>query len=194
MSLTVEKCLQAWTNSLRQLNFKADIVFFGDSLIYYGEFASVFPDKVVCNLGLRGDTIQGMIDRVEQVKLLKPHKVFLMSGINDVASLSLELFEKRFESLLRVLMEQLHDADIIVQSLLPVNDVEFKISCTNEQIIERNTIIQSIARREGLLFLDLFTLYAEGGILPIDDTIDGIHLLPEAYKKWKSILLTNSNS
>ncbi len=194
MSLTVEKCLQAWTNSLRQLNFKADIVFFGDSLIYYGEFASVFPDKVVCNLGLRGDTIQGMIDRVEQVKLLKPHKVFLMSGINDVASLSLELFEKRFESLLRVLMEQLHDADIIVQSLLPVNDVEFKISCTNEQIIERNTIIQSIAKREGLLFLDLFTLYAEGGILPIDDTIDGIHLLPEAYKKWKSILLTNSNS
>ena len=28
MSLTIEKCLQAWTNTLRQLNAKADIVFF----------------------------------------------------------------------------------------------------------------------------------------------------------------------
>ena len=62
MGLTVEKCLQAWTNSLRQMNVKADIVFFGDSLTYYGDFASIFPAKVVCNLGLRGDTIQGMID------------------------------------------------------------------------------------------------------------------------------------
>jgi len=46
MSVTVEKCLQAWTNSLRQMNAKADIVFFGDSLTYYGNFASVFPNKV----------------------------------------------------------------------------------------------------------------------------------------------------
>ena len=57
MSVTIEKCLQAWTNSFRQLSAKADIVFFGDSLIYHGDFASVFPDKVVCNLGLRGDTL-----------------------------------------------------------------------------------------------------------------------------------------
>ena len=64
MGLTVEKCLQAWTNSLKQMNAKADIVFFGDSLIYYGDFTSVFPDKVVCNLGLRGDSLQGMIDKV----------------------------------------------------------------------------------------------------------------------------------
>jgi len=34
MSEAVEKCLQAWTNSLKQMNTKADIVFFGDSLIY----------------------------------------------------------------------------------------------------------------------------------------------------------------
>ena len=57
MSLTVEKCLQAWTNSLKQMNAKADIAFFGDSLTYYGDFALVILDKVVCNLGLRGNTI-----------------------------------------------------------------------------------------------------------------------------------------
>lgn len=94
MGLTFEKCLQAWTNSLRYMNAKADIVFFGDSLTYYGDFSSVFSDKVVCNLGLRGDTIQGMIDRVEQVALLEPKVVFLMGGINDVGLLSSNDFEK----------------------------------------------------------------------------------------------------
>ena len=77
MSLTVEKCLQAWTNSLKQMNSKADIVFFGDSLTYYGDFSSVYPDKVVCNLGLRGDTIRGMISRIEQVRVLLQRKYFL---------------------------------------------------------------------------------------------------------------------
>lgn len=74
MGLTVEKCLQAWTNSLKQMNARADIVFLGHSIIYYGDFASVFPDKVVRNFGLRGDTIQGLIDRVELVKILAPKR------------------------------------------------------------------------------------------------------------------------
>lgn len=39
MALTIEKCLQAWTNSLRQMNANSDIAFFGDSLTYYGDFA-----------------------------------------------------------------------------------------------------------------------------------------------------------
>ena len=193
MSLTVDKCLQAWTNSLKQMNAKADIVFLGDSLTYNGDFSDVFPDRVVCNLGLRGDTIQGLTNRIIQVKLLNPKKVFLMTGINDIASLTPAQFERQFNELIRVLIEQVQNVEVVVQSLLPVNDIEFKISCNNEQIINRNTIIRNIASKKGLLFLDLFTLYVKGGILPIDETIDGIHLLPEAYQKWKSELSSYRN-
>lgn len=194
MSLTVEKCLQAWTNSIRQMNAKADIVFFGDSLTYYGHFSSVFPDKVVCNLGLRGDTIQGLIDRVEQVTMLGPLKVFVMTGINDIASLTPELFERQYDALIRSLIEQLDDVEIIVESLLPVNDISFQICCNNAQIIERNAIINDIAIENKVSFIDLFSLYAKGGVLPIDETIDGIHLLPEAYGKWENVLTSYSNT
>ena len=38
------------------------------------------PSKVVCNLGLRGDTVQRMIQRVEQVSMMEPESVFLMAG------------------------------------------------------------------------------------------------------------------
>lgn len=72
MGLTVEKCLHAWTNSLKQLNAKDDIVFLGDSQSYNGVFASVFPEKVVCNLGRCGDTILGVIGRAEQMKIMEP--------------------------------------------------------------------------------------------------------------------------
>ena len=193
MSVTVEKCLQAWTNSLRQMNAKADIVFFGDSLTYYGDFASVFPDKVVCNLGLCGDTIQGMIDRVEHVRMLEPKQVFLMAGINDVAICSVESFGKQYKALVLKLKEQLPSASIVIQSMLPVNDRDFSISCNNEQILECNIIIKSIASEYQLQHLDLYSVYSIMGFLPKTLTKDGIHLLSKSYYLWVKLLMENNS-
>lgn len=189
MSVTVEKCLQAWSNSLRQMNSKADIVFFGDSLTYYGDFASVFPDKVVCNLGLRGDTIQGMIDRVEQVKMLEPSQVFLMAGINDVSNCCVESFGKQYEELVLKLKRQLPEVSIVIQSMLPVNEREYSISCRNEQIIKCNGYILNIASKFGLQYIDLFSEYDNNVNLFQNITIDGVHLKSIGYNKWYEMLI-----
>jgi lysophospholipase L1-like esterase len=189
MSVTVEKCLQAWSNSLRQMKSKADIVFFGDSLTYYGDFASVFPDKVVCNLGLQGDTIQGMIDRVEQVKMLEPKQVFLMAGINDVTNCTAESFGRQYETLVLKLKELLPDASIVIQSMLPVNDRDFLISCNNEQIMICNNYILNISAKNEIRFMDLFIEYVNSGGMPQSLTIDGIHLNSFGYNKWYKLLL-----
>ena len=146
MSLTVEKCLQAWTNSLRQMNTKANIVFFGDSLIYYGNFSSVFPNKVVCNLGLRGDTIHGEIARVEQVSLLDPKVFYLMVGINDVAKNTDEKFRIEYEELVQQMKTSLPTSKLFVYSILPVNDLLFSISCNNGQICNCNNHIKNSER------------------------------------------------
>lgn len=184
MSLTVEKCLQAWTNSLRQMNSTADIVFFGDSLIYYGDFASVFPDKVVCNLGLRGDTLHGLRNRVEQVTLLNSQRVYLMAGINDVASQSTDEFRENYESLLLALVEQNPTTELSVFNMLPVNNVDFTISSNNEQIARYNEEIASLCIKHGLRYNDVFDAYERNGILPKEMTTDGIHLTIEGYNKW----------
>lgn len=185
MSVTVDKCLQAWTNSLRQMNAKADIVFFGDSLTYYGDFASVFPDKVVCNLGLRGDTIQGMINRVEQVKMLEPKQVFLMAGINDVGFVSERKFEEVYKHLLDQISERCPYIELVVQSLLPVNSIYFgQLSCTNEQIVQANKTIQKITCQNGNEFINLYDLYVKNSQLNREMTTDGIHLKPDTYQLW----------
>lgn len=184
MSLTVEKYLQAWTNSLKQMNAKADIVFFGDSLTYYGDFATVFPNRVVCNLGLRGDCIQGMIDRVELLKLLEPKVVFIMAGINDVATCTLDVFKKKYAELLRQVKNILPKSDLICQTMLPVNNEDFSISCNNSQIIACNAEIISLVKFYNLRFIDLFTIYERDGKLQKNMTVDGIHLKPKAYENW----------
>lgn len=188
MGLTIEKCIEGWINSLRQMNAKADIVFFGDSLTYYGDFASIFPDKVVCNLGLRGDTIQGMINRIEQVRILHPDKVYIMAGINDVANSSVEEFGEQYKSLLELLMDSLSNALVIVQGLLPVNNLDFKISCSNNQVSRCNEIIESLCSESGLEYINLYNQYVEKGLLPKAMTADGIHLYPHAYTTWYKLL------
>ena len=142
MCVTVEKYLQAWINSLKQMKAQSDIVFLGDSLTYYGDFASVFPNKVVCNLGLRGDTIQGIIDRMELVSVLEPKQVFLMIGINDVATCSMEKFKELYGQLMDVVIEQNPSIELIIQSVLPVNNADYTISCNNVQIKSCNSVIK----------------------------------------------------
>lgn len=184
MSLTVEKCLQAWTNTIRQMEIKTDLVFFGDSLTYHGDFATAFPDMVVGNLGLRGDTIEGMIDRVGQVSLLDPDMVFLMAGINDVRSCPIDSFYQLYNRLVDSILQNSPRVPLIIQSILPVNTQEFSISCNNDQIRLCNRVIESIAMSKNLQFIDLYACYEVAGQLPLSFTRDGIHLLPEAYGIW----------
>lgn len=189
MGVTVEKCLQAWTNSLRQMNAKADIVFFGDSLTYYGDFTSVFPNKKVCNLGLRGDTIQGMIDRVEQVSMLEPKQVFLMAGINDMEHLTIDEFQVLYSRLIDIIIHEVPDARLVIQSVLPVNNQSFSISCNNAQIKTVNNKIKKIAVARNLFYLDIHSLYEENEQLPLALTKDGLHLNDVAYVRWCRELL-----
>lgn len=186
MSVTVEKCLQAWTNSLRQMNAKADIVFFGDSLTYYGDFASVFPDKVVCNLGLRGDTIQGMIERVEQIRILEPKVIFLMAGINDIAKLSIEKFKDEYILLVNTILNAISESKLFVQSILPVNSLDYKINIKNKSIERYNYYIKGFANNNRIQFVDLFFDYIELNNFQLSKqhTIDGIHLQNDAYLMW----------
>lgn len=188
MSLTVEKCLQAWTNSLRQMNAKADIVFFGDSLTYYGDFSTLFPDKVVCNLGLWGDTIQGMIDRVGQVSILAPKVVYLMAGINNVANNTEKQFGAKFAELIQLMKKSLPSSEIVLFNILPVNDSFYSVSCNNSHICNCNNQIIINARKNGISYIDLYSIYEENGVLPKALTIDGIHLTKDGYNRWYGVL------
>ncbi len=176
--------VKGWENTMLKLNYKADVVFLGNSITYGGDFGKAFPDKKVVNLGYPGDNIDGMMRRIETVKGVNPDKVFLMAGINGLRDMDIDTFRKKYGSLLDSLISAVPDAEIYVQSILPVNKSKEKSYGKNSKISEANIAISEIAARRHCRYIDLNKLYVKNGELPEGMTVDGIHLTSKSYDKW----------
>ncbi|MGQ0516039.1 GDSL-type esterase/lipase family protein, partial [Bacillus sp. D-CC] len=65
---------------------ESGVLFLGDSLTDFNEWDEAFPGIKTYNRGISGDTTVGLIHRLNQVISLKPSKIFLMIGVNDLAA------------------------------------------------------------------------------------------------------------
>lgn len=177
-------CIQGWTNTLKKLGYDADVVFFGNSITSGGNFQNYFPDKKTCNLGYPGDGMVGMALRVGQVKAVNPEKVFVMTGINGSRGRDNEVFESQYQRMVDTLRKVVPNAEVYLQSILPVNYGKTKAYANIEEIKSANEIIKKIAQRSNCIYVDLWTLYQNEGEMPQELTRDGVHLFPEAYDRW----------
>lgn len=146
------RAIVGWTNTLEKLDIDVDVVFFGNSITRFSDFQHFFPHVKICNLGYGGDRTQDMIARVGQIKAVKPEKVFLMCGINDVLSCSDEQFERNYKILIDSIRNAVPQAELYLQSILPVNPTMeqgkvFK-KHTNK-IVRWNEIIRNVADSGG---------------------------------------------
>lgn len=181
--------LRSWTNTLEKMQIDCDIVFYGNSITAGSDFQSIFQDKKIINLGYSGDNIRGMTNRTEMVRVVKPEKIFIMAGINDLSNISVDDFVLQYDTMLALLRRENPSAKIYIQSILPVNhkiNTEYKAS--NQKIIEANKHLQMIATRDKLVFINLYDLYEIDNELNKEYTSDGIHLKKEAYSVWASAI------
>lgn len=175
--------VNGWTNTLEKLGYDSDIVFFGNSITYGSSFHENFSDRKIVNLGYPGDNLSGLLARIPQVRCLKPEKVFVMAGINDIFSRDDNKFKTQYAMLIDSLMTIVPPKGIYVQSMLPVNH-ELKSEIDNDDIVRRNGFIREIACARECTYIDLFSLYSIDGDLPAELTRDGLHLKDKAYAKW----------
>lgn len=116
--------LESWKNSLHQFeNDKIDIAFYGDSITMQGEWQRYFPSKRIINLGIAGDSIDGMKDRIVMLNAVNPRKVFIMGGINSITSENIEDSIGRYSQMLEIISRDLPEAEIYVQSTLPTRPI-----------------------------------------------------------------------
>ena len=178
-------CIQGWTNTLKKLGYDADVVFFGNSITCGGNFQDYFPDVKTCNLGYPGDNMDGMMLRVKQIKAVHPEKVFVMAGINGLQYQTESVFEEKYQRMVDSIKSAVPEAEIYLQSILPVNHSMKKSMVNNgDKIQKANELIAKIASRSNCTYVDLFSLYAKDGEMPKELTRDGVHLFPEAYERW----------
>ena len=177
-------CIAGWTNTLAKLDYDADVVFFGNSITRGGNFQDYFQSIRTCNLGYPGDNMDGMMLRIGQIKAVTPEKVFVMAGINGLQVQSDQVFEEKYLRMVDSIKSSVPEAELYLQSILPVNHSMKHGVASAEKIRKANEIIAEIATRSNCVYVDLWSLYEVSGEMPKELTRDGVHLFPYAYDRW----------
>ena len=176
--------IRGWTNTIKKLRIESDIVFFGNSITAGSDFQTNFPDKKIVNLGYPGDNINGMLRRIPMLSAVKPKKVFLMAGTNDLVHIGLEEYTTRYTQLVKTIKDSIPNVTIYIESVLPSNH-KLGNYAPNDKVQKANIALQDIAKNNDCTFIDLYNLYVDDkNELSIEFTKDGVHLLPTSYNIW----------
>lgn len=172
---------------------KKDIVMLGNSLTDGCEFNELLGNRHIKNRGIVGDIVQGLIDRIGPIIQGQPRKLFIMSGVNDIShDVSADSIARAMERLIVMVKQGSPRTKIYLQSLLPFNnDVrEWKLLKGRDQVVvEANVLLEQVARRQGVTWIDLYPLFAdEQGRLRADLTNDGLHLMGKGYLIWRDAI------
>lgn len=178
----------SWNNMLEKLNYEADIVFFGDSIIRGSEFNKHFIDKKIVNLGYTGDTLSGMLQRVTMIKAVNPNQIFILGGINGLTNKNVEKSIAIYDKLLDKISEILPDKKIYVHSILPISSKRETKICDNKTIKRFNQLIAKLTKEKGIEFIDIYPFYEKDGVMNPDFTTDGLHINQKAYDIWVNVM------
>jgi len=168
------------------------IVFVGDSHTEYYALDEYFPEYPVINRGIYGDTTYGVKKRLEEsVFTLKPSKVFLLIGANDINKTSdtNEVIAGHIGEIVNKIRGAVPETKIYLQSLYPVNrngknsnriDI-YKLN--NKRINAINLLLKSFCYDENIEYIDMFSLLTDAnGQLREEFTIEGLHLNATGYR------------
>ncbi|MBO4418907.1 MAG: hypothetical protein J5789_03680 [Oscillospiraceae bacterium] len=164
--------------------FSCDLVFFGDSITADSNFDEFFPELSIVNLGVYGDTLEDLLNRVDSVRAANPEKIFLLGGINCLRPDNVELCLEQYAALLDALGRACPDAWICVESVLPVGAELDPDGRENDAVRRFNAGLEPLAKERGCGFADLYAAYEKNGALNPALTRDGVHLNFTAYGPW----------
>ncbi len=159
------------------------LVFIGDSLTQWGDWERRFPGYRVTNLGISGETVEGLLARRERIhaQIDNPDFIFLMTGINNIASEQYDIIPP-YREIVRNLITWYKQSTVVVQSLLPVDGKW--VSATVLRDINRQ--LKEIAREFNAAYLDVHRLFVDAQGTPKKGYLsdDGVHLAEKGYDVW----------
>ena len=165
----------------------ADIVMLGDSHTHALDWSELYNNPAMVNRGIRGDIIPGFIARLPDIEKLKPKIVCIMGGINDLyAHYSVDEIIEHYRVLIRNVKNDRRK--IIVQSTLPVCETYKDAEAINKKVYQLNQKLKNVCQKEAIIFCDIYSVISQNGYLPLEYSIDGLHLNAKGYKQWHQVL------
>jgi lysophospholipase L1-like esterase len=164
-------------------NTPREIIFAGDSLVGDGPWAEFYSQ--IHNRGIGGDTVDGVLGRLDEVLEDKPRKLLLLIGANDLAAAVPDSqYIRHYRTLLERVRKESPDTAITVLAVFPVN-MTFPEQPTydNARVVETNRQLKElVAEFPGVRFFDLTKyLTDDGGSLRREFSTDGMHLSIDGY-------------
>jgi lysophospholipase L1-like esterase len=160
------------------------VVFLGDSLTHLGKWDLLFPGVATRNLGIGGERSGHLLERLDSVVAIRPQKLFLLIGTNDLAvGIGIDAIAANVDRLVERLRRELPDCAVYVQGLMPrARSFASRIHALNQRY-------RDIAGQRGVTFIDLFPAFVDGtGQLRADYTTDDLHLGGAGYLAWREVL------
>ncbi len=164
-----------------------NLLFLGDSLMEYFDWQKRFPEHRASNLGVAGESVEGLLSRVVKINDVVPDAdmIFIMSGTNNVAMEDLE-----FSGFYKIILEKLSSfypgATIFIHSLLPAT-VDF---IPYESILQVNRSIKALAKNDRIQYLDIYSRFIDTTGRAINEYLldDGIHVSAHGYTVWANAI------
>jgi lysophospholipase L1-like esterase len=169
----------------------SDIIFLGDSITDEGEWAELFQNQRMKNRGISGDTTERILRRLDSILVGKPKQIFLMVGINDLIMVnkSVAATVTDYRKILERFSNSIPDTQVIIQSVLPVNNHVYLYWQKNQVITDLNLQLKDLAQDFSYTYLDIFSHLADSQQqLDVKYTSDGLHLNGKAYQVWQNII------
>jgi lysophospholipase L1-like esterase len=161
------------------------VTFVGDSLTAQGDWQAAFPDHVVHNQGVSGDTSFQLMARLPAIRQTGASTYLVMVGINDIGwGYSPRGIAGRIQWL-RTGLQLGSGARVIVQSTIPCA----KFRCGTEGVRRVAELNQRLAQQiPPQDFVDLTPVMADAEGLKSAYTEDGVHLNAAGYARWQARL------
>ena len=171
------------------MDHKKLLVFIGDSLTEYFDWQNSFPGCEVLNLGVSGETVEGLLVRVDRIlpAIQKggrdPDFIFVMTGINNIAMEDYEIMAS-YRAVITAIAGSFSKSRLVIQSILPV-----RIHWIDNTIIRQlNESLKQMAKDFKAEYLDLYSIFISAGSEPKKECLldDGVHVSDKGYEVWSA--------
>lgn len=188
------------------ISYFDDAVFVGDSLtVGLGNYGILPAENIYADIGLNLDTILtkqciqttgGTVTVLDALKLKKPSKVYIMLGSNGIAWITPENLAEKYNAFLDKVKQELPDATIYVESILPVTAAKQAGDArySNETIVEYNKLLFNLAKEKEVNYLDCHTVFkmTDGTLNTEYAEQDGMHLKRVGYEALLEFFKTHT--
>lgn len=165
------------------------IIMLGNSITAECEWSELLENPNILNRGVIGNGTSDILNRLDNVIAMKPKKIFLLIGVNDLLFLPLSTITENYEKIVNQLLLETPNTKLYLESVLPVHNDFRRNGMKNEDIDILNKNIEQIAQKRGQVFINLNEKFknTEGGLNP-EYSLDGIHLNGKGYLLFKDII------